>query len=311
MKPIALLTIILLAGCTSPADVATEPGPDPEPTVAAWQTWTLRPDGSLVAAAAVDGAVALDWGYTDWLTGVRPPAWTGAFDGAVRITEGRIHLGFDAVRPSISGDVRPELTAWWGTDTSIQHHVFIDAPDTVTPGQRINGSADLRIPEGGLVVSPERLMLLRVGHYYLDGQALSLRLADTSLELLVEPLAWPAHESETVLDETGTFVGNRCVQDVNVQGLAEALYPVELHAGDGLSVRLVQTEGRTKDIDLAVRGPDGQDVGGGHGSFDVKGADVWWPNTEAAGNGTYTVHVFACTPQVASYHVTATIHRRL
>lgn len=302
--------MIAFAGCASPV---TQEAPAPiEAATPVWQTWNLSADGSLVLDPQDHAVTALDWSYDDWVQGTRAPEWRGPVtEQPFRVLEGSLQLSYVSTAPLVaSGDLRPELTAWWGSDSSIQHHVFMDGPDVVTTGTRIDVESALRIPEGGFVYGPGSIPTLRVGHYYLGAQAQPMQLmtGPSQLHLLVEPVAFPSHTTETVLDVTGDLLGNRCLADANVNDMAQAFHTLELTDRDAISVRLSMT-GQTRDIDFAVRGPDGQDVGGGHGSDDVEGADVWWPNTAAAGNGTYTIQIYACTPQVSTYHLVVEQHR--
>ncbi len=303
-------SLLLLAGCVD--DVAPdEPMPEAPAPGATWQTFYVDASGNLVVDEPDAGRVTLDWGYAQWLDGTAPPAWSG-LPGPVRILEGNLTLWYEATRPSASGDVRPELTAWWGSDASIVHHVFIQGPDTVEAGQTIEATAALRIPVGGLVMGPERSMLLRIGTYYADGPQLDTmdvlvgNGTPSRLDLLVEPLDWPTDlAGETIVDETFAVTGGRCTVDANPEGSAEHRLTIDVDdATRGLQIRLQQASGEpTRDVDFSIKGPSGEDAGGGHGSFDIEGADVWWPNIDAIGPGTYTIHLYACTAQVGDLHL--------
>ncbi len=311
----ALCLVFLLAGCLE-ATETPDPTPSKEQVTPQWITLYLDAEGALVPELGDAASIPIDWGYQQWLDGTPPPAWTGAALGALRILEGNVTLFYQAERPTVSGDVRPELTAWWGSDVSIPHHIFIDGPSSVTAGQVVEATSALRMPGGGLVMAPERLPLLRVGTYYADGPQLStmdlLVGAETPsrLDLLVEPIAWPEMRSETMLSTTGTLLGSRCAATINPTEEADSYHTISVGPDAlGFTVRVQGTDAfPTNDVDLVVYGPNGTDVGGGHSSFDVEGADVWGHNLAVDGPGDYRIRVVACTPQRGAYEMDVTAY---
>ncbi len=310
---IALCLVLLLAGCldTTPSTEAPPPGTAAEPQ---WVTLYLDAQGGLVPTLGDAAALPLEWGYQQWLDGTPPPAWVGTSVGALRILEGNLTLYYQAERPTLSGDARPELTAWWGTDGSIVDHVFIDGPSSLTAGQTVEATSALRVPAGGLVMAPDRHPMLRVGTYYADGPQLStvdlLVGGDTPsrLDLLVEPLQWQTLRADKILETEGAVLGSRCAATVNPTSEADSYHAIQIDESVvGFDIRLQGKDAApTPDIDLVVYGPNGTDVGGGHSSFDTEGAQVWWPNIAIDGPGTYSIRVLACTPQRGAYDLVVT-----
>lgn len=316
MRIVALFLIAALAGC-----VADEPTPDTtpaadEPAPTTSLSLFLWPDGSLRQDAPDAASMTMDWGYAQWLDGTPAPAWDGPA-GPWHIMSGNLTLWYEATKPSTGADVRPELTAWWGSDHSVVHHVFVDGPDAVAAGDVIEAQSELRIPDGGLVIGPDRHMQLRVGTYYADGpdaDVMDLLMGGETpsrLELEVRPIEWPSVSGQVVVDETVQAIGGRCTIDANPEGSAEQFITMDVPAdAQGITVSVQQVGGGPgRDVDFSLKGPGGEDMGGGHGSFDVEGAHAWWPNLQIAGPGTYTIHVYACTAQLSDIHVQATLYR--
>ncbi len=311
MMRLALCLALLLAGCLD-SNVPDVPVPEDAAPAPTWVTLYLDAQGSMSQTLGTDGEVPIEWGYQQWLDGTPPPAWFGDTLGAVRILEGNVTLFYQATAPTLSGGARPELTAWWGSDQSLVDHVFINGPDTANTGQVIEATSGLRIPAGGLVMSPDNRPQLRVGTYYLDGPQLGTMellvggATASRIELLVEPIAWQAMAPERILETTGSLLGGRCAATVNPTSEADSYHSVEVNdtvQGLTIHVQAVDTV-PTSDIDLVVTGPNGSDMGGGHSSFGTEGAHVWWPNLAIDGPGTYTIRVLACTPQRSIYSIT-------
>ncbi len=280
------------------------------------RTYFVWPDGSLRIDAPEAARQTLDWGYAQWLDGTPAPAWNGPA-GPLHVVGGNLTLWYEATKPSSGADVRPELTAWWGSDKSVVHHVFIDGPDAVQAGDVIEATTQLRIPAGGLVIGPEQAMQLRIGTYYADGpqaDVMDLLMGGQTLsrlDLQVRPMEWMNTTSTVAIDESFQALGGRCTVDANPEGSAETIIPLDVPDDVvGIVVDVRQASGGpTRDVDFSLKGPNGEDMGGGHGSFDVEGAHAWWPNLAVAGPGTYTIHVYACTAQVSDIHVLAELHR--
>ncbi len=282
-------------------------------------TLYLHPDGTLSEVVPDAASMTLDWGYQQWLDGTPPPAWRGGAGTALRIVEANITLFYEAQQATLGGPVRPELTAWWGTDASIPHHVFMDGPDAVTAGQIIEVNSALRLPAGGLVMSPTTSPLVRVGSYYADGPVtgnIDVLMGDDTpsrIDMLVEDVAWPELEAETMLDTSGMVRGGRCAATINPTEEADSYHDLVVDEDlAGFTVRVVGRDAiPTPDIDLVVYSPNGTDVGGGHSSFEVEGADVWWHNIAVDGAGTYRIRVVACTPQEGAYDLLVTGYRHM
>lgn len=305
MKAWIPAVLVLLAGCTTPDAGPGEAAPAPTWSQAS-VTLNLTAAGTLTPDAVPDGVVPLAWGYADWLSDVPPPSWHGQEASTPwRIIEGTLILHYQATAPQTGADARPELTAWFGSQHSMVHHLFMDGPDATMPGQALRGEAELRLPLGGMVYDQGDHPVLAVGSYYLDNAAqatmdLLVGGDDPSrLELLIEPVSLPVVDASTATSNTATLAGGRCVADVNPNDVATATFRLDIEDDRMVRLRLAPVVGGpTPDVDFAVQNAAGDTVSRGQSSLSTEGIDLYAPNLAAAGPGPYTVIVYACTAQV-------------
>lgn len=313
MRAWLCLLFLPLAGCVN-IDVGDLPATDDTPVLLPEPfnlTFYVTPD-ELVTAPPVGSTFPLSWSTSQWLAGLPPPTFrgTGPEDRHWLVLNGTMYFEYHVAQATSSAGTRPELTSWFGHEDNVVHHVFSDGPDTVQAGQRLSTIESLRIPLGGYVIPEGSDPMLQLGSYYGDGpMADAIEVVTgtqgTRFELTIQEIVdAPIDEGAPYRDRIN-LRGNRCVFDGNLDGQAEHQWTVPV-TDDTARLRVEFDGNLLGDIDVAILGPDGQDVGGSHGPGGRESADAWWPNLQAAGPGDYTVHLYACTPQSQSVDVTIT-----
>ncbi len=332
LASLLLLPALVFSGCIAPPPVDPTPAPgspasstmgtlgDPEAFVR-----YLTPEGGFTSEAPTGepARMPMSWSWTEWLQGVAPPTWYTANDEVpMLITAANVTYYAGTDHPLPGHDLRPEFTAWWGVNDGYVTHTFHPGPDVFGPGDVAEVTMEFDIPAGGLVVTPGDHQSLRIASYYADADGLDtvdLLLAGESapsrIAFTARPITWPSaamgREDLVVNVEDGMVNGGRCAAPLNPTGAAMQTYPFEVPEDAILLSVFVDRRGGQggPDIDFALRNASGDRIASGQGSGGTEHVTLYWPNLAAGGPGTWTLEVYACTPQHGRFEALVTLER--
>ncbi len=313
MRPAVLLLAIavVLSGCTTSGDSTMEDNDSMDLALA--DTWYLAQDGRLTGQAPEAAAFGLDWSLGEWSAGIMPPLWTGpaAIEPYV-ITSANVTITYRADANTAHSDTRPPFTIWFGAGDSIIEHAFAAGPNPFSEGdtQTITFPVD-DLPAGGLVVEADEAPILYVGSYYGDGEdqgtvSILFGEAHSFVEWSGHTVELPEAMAVEAIDETIELQGGRCLAPLNPASTAQQEFTFEVTedmVGIDVLVTRESGDGFGPDMDFFLLSPDGDDIAHAAGPSSPESVHLRLPNMEAVGPGTWTLGVYNCQPQAATYNV--------
>lgn len=303
-----------------PQDGPSEPVPVEEYGVPG--TLYLRGDGGTSEEApAGDEPQRVPFGnpWASLLQGGEFPAWRGpAAAGDYLITSATFTFFVTSEGASVAaapgGEGLPEFFLWFGPEDAPMGGGTARAPDVIVKDQVVEVSVDLNVPAGGQVLRAGEVPFLMIGAtYWQDDSASRVVLlteaasTPSRVDLVAEPVVLPAEgEHVPVLDEAGSLRGDACQAPPTEGSFAD--FPVEIPAtAVGFHAELARTGGTPglPDLDLHVFDANGNFITSGHTPKGDEIVRLHVPNLEAAGRGTWTLHVRSCAAQNADFTLKA------
>jgi len=324
---VLLAVALLTAGCLSSAP-QTGSGAD---TDAAEQaplgedeaTFYLTGDEELTTQEASGEAARVAAGnfYTTWAQGEEQPTWTGS-PLATGLHADAVELTFFYTAETATATTGPqdqgfpEFVVYFGTEQAPMAWASVEGPDTVQEGEVVEVTADLAVPEGGLVLPAGVEPVVKLAPVQGQGSA-----EDTRIEFLVNGTDHPARaelsaegttveetQPISVVDETGTLAGSAYALGADEQTTADA-YEIEIDETDaGLTASLQRLQGAgIADIDLELLDPEGEVAARSVTPEADEGLALHEANVDAIGEGTWTLRVVNYGNAAVEYELTADV----
>ncbi len=304
-----LVTALLTAGCVNPASSPVEEASTPEDvepsTEASRATWFLTGNMGLTTEAPTSpesARVATGNFYSRWATGAEQPTWRGSSAAGDLLLTGNASLTFWAetehavptTGPRDEGF--PEYVAYFGVEGSPTAYASISGPDVMLPGEAVRFDVELTLPPGGLVLEEGAHPVVIVAP--VQGQddratRLDILVNGTEHPSRVEVAAEPVDlgEPRWHLDEAheGVLAGSAYAAETSA---TKHEVPVAVNGSTTrLSVSLTSEGVGVRDIDVALRNPDGDLVARGATPHPEEGIVLHAPALAAGGPGSWTVEV--------------------
>lgn len=267
MRLISLLACaMLLAGCLStPSDGEAEDGA-PTGRDADQAMWLTGGMGFAAAPEEERAAVRFGSFYAAWAAGDDYPTWeSDPFPNSTRVTRLSIRLLVDATGPVLESPRFPDLMAYGGAGGSWIGFASTNNLTHMVPGQPYAWETDLALPEGGLWIPAGERLGLKIVPVMMQNDAADVVVLVGGEDGSAISWTQEAGPSLTATLEAGSAEG-QTTGSAYAGSAAPASTrhetPVTLDANaQALLVWMNTTQARgVPDIDLAIVGPDGEEI---------------------------------------------------
>lgn len=321
-----LATLALLAGCLSigdETDVESQSDTAEVDEEGANRTLYLHGEDELAARepAGEPETVAFGSFYTAWAQGEQQPTWAGQGLEETLLVEA-VELTFFYTAESVvattgpQGEGFPEFVVYLGTEQAPMAWASVEGPDVVQQGEHVEATAELSLPEGGLVLPAGAEPIVKLapvqGQGSLDGTRIEFLVNGTDTpsraELTARPLELAEADERSLVDETGTLAGSAYALGADETTTADAYeVPVD-EATTGLDARLERVQGAgIADIDLELLDSEGEVVARSVTPEATEGLALREPNVAAIGEGPWTLRVVNYGNAVVEYRLEASV----